>query len=74
VTSWLLQCGGRYPPCVRLVVASKNTLLEAQTTIKQKYSEAFIEQAVIELLSRGERTVREVAVDLNVNYNTAKTG
>lgn len=40
--------------------------------MKQKYSEAFIEQAVVKLLSRGNRTVREVALDLNVNYYTAK--
>lgn len=40
--------------------------------MKQKYSEAFIEQAVVKLLSRGKRTVREVALDLNVNYHTAK--
>lgn len=40
--------------------------------MKQKYSEAFIEQAVVKLLSRGRRTVREVALDLNVNYHTAK--
>lgn len=40
--------------------------------MKQNYSEAFIEQAVIKLLSRGNRTVREVAQDLNVNYHTAK--
>ena len=40
--------------------------------MKQKYSEAFIEQAVVKLLSRDKRTVREVALDLNVNYYTAK--
>jgi transposase len=40
--------------------------------MKQKYSESFIEQAVVKLLSRGKRTVREVALDLNVNYHTAK--
>ena len=40
--------------------------------MKQKYTEAFIEQAVVKLLSRGDRTVREVALDLNVNYHTAK--
>jgi len=40
--------------------------------MKQKYSEAFIEQAVVKLLSRGQRTVREVALDLNVSYHTAK--
>ena len=40
--------------------------------MKTNYSEAFIEQAVIKLLSRGERTVRSVAQDINVNYHTAK--
>ena len=40
--------------------------------MKQKYSEAFIEQAVVKLLSRGKRTVREVALDLNASYHTAK--
>ena len=40
--------------------------------MKTNYSDAFIEQAVIKLLSRGERTVRSVAQDINVNYHTAK--
>jgi len=40
--------------------------------MKSKYSEAFIKQAVVKLLSRGQRTVREVALDINVNYHTAK--
>jgi transposase len=40
--------------------------------MKQKYSEEFVEQAVVKLLTRGKRTVREVALDLNVNYHTAK--
>ena len=40
--------------------------------MKSKYSEAFIEQAVVKLLSRGGRSAREVALDLNVNYHTAK--
>lgn len=40
--------------------------------MKTNYSDAFIEQAVIKLLSRGEHTVRSVAQDLNVNYHTAK--
>jgi len=31
--------------------------------MKQKYTEAFIEQAVVKLLSRGDRTVREIALD-----------
>jgi transposase-like protein len=36
------------------------------------YSEAFIEQAVVKLPSRGERSVQVVATDLNINYHTAK--
>ena len=40
--------------------------------MKNKYSEAFIERAVAKLLSRGKRTVREVALDLNVSYHAAK--
>ncbi len=40
--------------------------------MKPKYSEAFIEQAVVKLLSRGERSVQAVATDLNINYHTAK--
>ena len=40
--------------------------------MKPKYSEEFIEQAVVKLLSRGERSVQAVATDLNVNYHTAK--
>ena len=40
--------------------------------MKTKYSEAFIEQALVKLLSRGKRSVREVALELNVSYHTAK--
>lgn len=40
--------------------------------MKPTYSEAFIEQAVVKLLSRGSRSVQAVATDLNVNYHTAK--
>jgi transposase-like protein len=40
--------------------------------MKTKYSEAFIEQALVKLLTRGERTIRMVAEDLNVNYHTLK--
>jgi len=40
--------------------------------MKSTYSEAFIEQALVKLLSRGDRTVRSVAEDLNVNYHTVK--
>jgi transposase-like protein len=40
--------------------------------MKTNYSEAFVEQAVIKLLSRGKRTIRAVALELNVNYHTAR--
>ena len=40
--------------------------------MKTKYSEAFIEQARVKLFSRGKRSVREVALELNVSYHTAK--
>jgi transposase-like protein len=40
--------------------------------MKSKYSEAFIEQALVKLFSRGDRTVQSVAEDLNVNYHTVK--
>jgi hypothetical protein len=38
--------------------------------MKPKYSEAFIEQARVKLLARGERTIQSVAQELNVNYYT----
>lgn len=37
-----------------------------------KHSEAFIEQALVKVYSRGERTIQSVADDLNVNYHTVK--
>jgi len=37
-----------------------------------RYSAAFIEQALIKVYSRGERTVQSVAEELNVNYQTVK--
>ncbi len=40
--------------------------------MKTAYSEAFIEQALVKVFSRGGRTVRSVAEDLNVNYHTVK--
>ena len=40
--------------------------------MKSKYSEAFIEQALVKVFSRGDRTVQSVAEDLNVNYHTVK--
>ena len=37
-----------------------------------KYSEAFIEQALVKAFSRGERTIKSVADDVNVNHYTLK--
>jgi transposase-like protein len=37
-----------------------------------RHSEAFIEQALVKVFSRGDRTVRSVADGLNVNYHTLK--
>ena len=37
-----------------------------------KYSEAFIEQALVKAYSRGGRTISEVADDLNVKHHTLK--
>jgi len=41
-------------------------------TMKTTYSEAFIEQALVKVYSRGGRTIRLVAEDLNVNHFTLK--
>jgi len=43
-----------------------------EATVKSKYSESFIEQALVKVFSRGDRTVRSVAEDLNVNFFTLK--
>ena len=40
--------------------------------MKSEFSEEFIEQALVKLLSRGSRSVKAVAQELNVNYHTAK--
>jgi len=40
--------------------------------VKSKYSEAFIEQALVKVYSRGDRTVRSVAEDMNVSFHTVK--
>jgi len=39
-----------------------------------RYSEAFIEQVLFKVYSRGERTVKSVAVELNINHHTLKIG
>jgi transposase-like protein len=36
------------------------------------HSEAFIEQALVKVFSRGDRTIKAIADDLNVNYHTLK--
>ena len=40
--------------------------------MKSTYTEAFVEQALVKLFSRGDRTIRSVAEDLNVNCHTLK--
>lgn len=40
--------------------------------MKPKYSEAFIEQALAKIYSRGDRTVRSVADEMNVSFHTVK--
>jgi hypothetical protein len=40
--------------------------------MKSTYGEGFIDQALVKVFSRGDRTVRSVAEDLNVNYHTLK--
>jgi transposase-like protein len=37
-----------------------------------RYSEGIIEQALIKVYSRGDRTVRSVAEELNVSFHTVK--
>jgi transposase-like protein len=44
-----------------------------EATLRKQYSDAFIEQALIKVYSRGEsRTIRDVAVELNVSYVTLR--
>ncbi|MEQ6343084.1 MAG: transposase [Gammaproteobacteria bacterium] len=40
--------------------------------MKITYSEAFIEQALVKVFSRGDRTVRSVAEYLSVSFHTLK--
>jgi len=37
-----------------------------------KHSEAFIEQALVKVFSRGDRSVKSIAEDLNVNHHTLR--
>jgi transposase-like protein len=43
-----------------------------ESAVKKSYTEAFIEQALTKIYSRGDRTVQSVADELNVSYHTAK--
>ncbi len=38
----------------------------------EKHSEAFIEQALVKVYSRGGRSVKSIAQDLNIGYHTLK--
>jgi len=40
--------------------------------MKTTYSDAFIEQALVKVFSRGQRTIDEVAADLHINLHTLK--
>ena len=40
--------------------------------MKSKYSEAFIEQVLVKVYFRGDRTVRSVAEEMNVSFHTVK--
>lgn len=40
--------------------------------MKQVYSEAFIEQALVKVFSRGQRTIKDVAAELQINMYTLK--
>ena len=40
--------------------------------MRKQYSDAFIEQALIKVYSRGERTIESVANEVNVGYQTLK--
>ena len=40
--------------------------------MKSTYSEAFVEQARVKVLSRGDRTIRSIADELNMNHYTLK--
>jgi transposase len=40
--------------------------------MRKQYSDAFIEQALIKVYSRGDRTIESVAKEVNVGYQTLK--
>jgi DNA-binding transcriptional MerR regulator len=44
----------------------------SEATVSGYYPKAFIEQALVKVFSRGERSVNSVAEELNVNHHTLK--
>ena len=40
--------------------------------MKSTYTEAFVEQALVKIFSRGDRSIQSVADELHVNYHTLK--
>jgi hypothetical protein len=63
------QTWGRAGTNCRLFISIQ--FIEATMTTA-KHSEAFIEQALVKVLSRGDRTIKSIAADLNMNYHTLK--
>ena len=53
-------------------MASNEFTLRDTINNEIRISEEFIEQALLKLLSRGGRSVKSLAQELNVNYRTAK--
>ena len=59
-------------PPVSDYLSPQNLILNVEAKVKSTYPEGFIEQALVKVFSRGDRSVRSVAEDLNVNYHTVK--
>lgn len=62
-------------PCVRMAVASNvqsSWTLRAKMKIKSKYPEDCKEQALVNVYNRGDRSIRSIADELNINVFTLK--
>jgi transposase-like protein len=59
-------------PAAELVVASTDRFNPWRQAVTAIHSEAFIEQALVKVHTRGARTIESVATDLNVSYHTLK--
>jgi hypothetical protein len=53
-------------------LSPQNLNLDLEKAMGSRYSEAFIEQALIKVYSRGDRTILSVAEELNINFFTLK--